>query len=526
MSGPDQPPRRLARRQRESGPFTTGAGLPMDLVQKSVNRLGWVALIFAIAIVLLQWIDRIFNPAHLSPLPDFGYFDFNVPLAAALGGTVCFLAWSGKLPPMLMLDVGLMFEVLGGLLLALSENAVPGRIDEPFPGPSSVSVWITIFILTVPTTQGKTLLAALATAAMVPVGIGVNLLLLGEPLPPVGYWIVRCFSPFFIAGWAVILSRFIYDLGREVGRERELGAYQLQEVLGKGGMGEVWRAKHRMLAREAAVKLIPALTLETMTQGQIGTLTKRFEREARATAALRSPHTITLYDYGVSEENSFYYVMELLEGLDLWYLVEKHGCLEPRRAVCFLRQACKSLAEAHAAGLVHRDIKPTNLFASRMGLEFDFVKVLDFGLVKLDGDRSETQLTQQGVTTGTPAYLAPESGLDSTKADPRSDIYSLGCVAYWLLTNELVFDEPSSVGTVLAHVNDEPDPPSRKTNMPIPADLEAVIMKCLEKKPEDRPQSAEELDRLLAACEGEPWTAEDARRWWEANLPEYCKLKP
>jgi len=226
----------------------------------------------------------------------------------------------------------------------------------------------------------------------------------------------------------------------------------------------------------------------------------------------------------VSEENSFYYVMELLEGLDLWYLVEKHGCPEPRRAIYLLRQACTSLAEAHASGLVHRDIKPTNLFAARMGLEFDFVKVLDFGLVKLAPGSSGTQLTQQGVTTGTPAYLAPEAALDGSKADSRSDIYSLGCVAYWLLTNKLVFDEPSSVGTVLAHVNDAPDPPSRRTDTPIPADLEAVIMKCLEKKPEDRPQSAGDLDAMLAACEVKPWTAENARHWWEANLPEYCRL--
>jgi serine/threonine-protein kinase len=248
---------------------------------------------------------------------------------------------------------------------------------------------------------------------------------------------------------------------------------------------------------------------------------RRFEREARATAALRSPHTVDLYDYGTSEDGDFYYVMELLEGFDLETLVQRFGPLPAGRVLHLLSQAAKSLDEAHEKGLVHRDVKPKNLFTCHLGTDLDFVKVLDFGLVKLGhtGD-AQTCLTREGVTTGTPAYMAPEVAMGRPDIDGRADLYSLGCVAYWLLTGQLVFDAPNAVAMVLAHVQTPPVPPSQRTELEVPESMERVILQCLEKDPGKRPATARKLAELLAACEGvEPWTPAEAERWWSAHMP-------
>ena len=210
-------------------------------------------------------------------------------------------------------------------------------------------------------------------------------------------------------------------------------------------MGEIWRARHRMLARPVAVKLIRPELLGVKTPVEAASLVARFQREAEATAALHSSHTIALHDFGVTPEGTFYYVMELLEGLDLETLVRRFGPVPPERAIHLLIQACDSLAEAHAAGLVHRDVKPANMLTCHFGLKWDFVKVLDFGLVKTawslgDDDR----LTSEGTITGTPAYMAPEAVLGAQAIDARVDLYGLGCVAYWLLTGERALRRPHS----------------------------------------------------------------------------------
>src|SRR4029079_11409597 len=206
-------------------------------------------------------------------------------------------------------------------------------------------------------------------------------------------------------------------------------------------MGEVWRARHRLLIRPAAIKLIRQRAQGTMSSDP-ELLVRRFEREARATAALTSPHTVQLYDFGVAEDGRLYYVMELLDGLDLDTLVRQHGPLPPERVVHFLRQVCSALQDAHANGLVHRDIKPANVVVSRAGTTFDFVKVLDFGLVKLDGarvaDKKAIDLSTEDSWSGTPGYMAPEVVLGAGDTDHRVDLYALGCVAYWLLTGTRV----------------------------------------------------------------------------------------
>ena len=299
-----------------------------------------------------------------------------------------------------------------------------------------------------------------------------------------------------------------------------LGFYRLVEKLGEGGMGEVWRARHQLLARPCAIKLIrPELLGEKRDVA-----TERFRLEARTIAGLSSPNTVRLYDFGVSETGSFYYVMELLTGMDLASLVERFGALPPERVVAVLRQTCRSLAEAHATGLLHRDIKPQNLFLCRMGLDFDVAKVLDFGLVKSIREGA-AQLTAEGALTGTPAYMPPERVLGAP-ADERSDLYALGCVAYWMLTGQPVFTgEPMTV--MIHHARTPPQPPSKVSGRPLPGRLEQIVLACLEKAPEKRPPSALDLWRQLGEVAlASPWTPERAESWWLEHLPDLSRPSP
>jgi serine/threonine-protein kinase len=252
-------------------------------------------------------------------------------------------------------------------------------------------------------------------------------------------------------------------------------------------------------------------------------LLRRFEREAQATASLNSPHTIQLFDFGVTGDGAFYYVMELLAGRDLETLVKEFGPVPADRAIFLLRQVCHSLADAHARGMVHRDIKPANIYVCRMGLEYDFVKVLDFGLVKLRhrDAGTDTMLTVDHTTTGTPAYMAPEIIMGESDVDPRADVYALGCVAYYLLTGSLVFDADAPMKMLLQHVHERPVPPSARTELPIPRVLDDLVLRCLEKDPDKRPQSAEALFHLCMGCNtDEAWSQQSAHRWWTTHLPE------
>jgi serine/threonine-protein kinase len=299
-----------------------------------------------------------------------------------------------------------------------------------------------------------------------------------------------------------------------------MGSYRLVERLGVGGMGEVWRAEHRMLARPAAIKLIHQDVLGP-DQETADAMLARFEREAQVTASLQSPHTVELYDYGTADDGAFHYVMELLEGIDLDHLVRRFGPVPPARAVHILRQVCASLTEAHRRGLVHRDVKPANIFLCQRAFEDDFVKVLDFGLVKWHAKQpseEDLNLSQTGMIHGTPSYMAPEVALGKGPVDGRADLYAAGCVAFWLLTGRAVFDESTYPAMLLAHANEAPDPPSRHADQAIPKALDSLVLSCLVKDPLGRVQTAEDLAARLAAVElAEPWTPELAARWWEAN---------
>jgi serine/threonine protein kinase len=323
---------------------------------------------------------------------------------------------------------------------------------------------------------------------------------------------------------------------------RELGSYRLVSCLGKGGMGEVWRAQHRLLSREAAIKLI-----RTSDEGPSrAELRARFRREAEVLSSLRSRNTIELFDYGVTDDDTFFFVMELLDGMDLETMVNRHGAQPWSRVVPLLIQACASLAEAHDAGLVHRDVKPANIFVCRAADELDVVKVLDFGLVRtltqeveargsareplkeerapidLSGmaDVAEGKLTMSGSALGTPGFMSPEQALGH-EIDARADLYALGCVAVWLLSGRLLFDHESPLHRLVATLTDEiPDLRARMPNAPEP--LLALLRALLSKKPEDRPASARAVGSALRAIplDEELWNDAVARGWWQDHVPQ------
>jgi serine/threonine-protein kinase len=321
---------------------------------------------------------------------------------------------------------------------------------------------------------------------------------------------------------AYVGVRIVYNLGAEVSRAREFGSYRLEERLGAGGMGEVWRASHRLLARPAAIKLIRSSEPGSVA-GIPDELRRRFEREAQVIAQLRSPHTVTLFDFGVADDGSFYYVMELLDGLDADTLIKRFGPIPAERVVHILRQMCHSLSEAESRGLVHRDIKPANIFLCRYGEDDDFVKVLDVGIAKAvdaSSDETRTDLTLRSVIRGTPAFIAPEQALGSADVDARADIYSTGCVAYWLLTGHLVFTADSPMGLLVAHAQTPAEPPSSRSGASIPPELDALVLSCLAKDREQRPTSARDLmQRLDALPLAHAWTEVRARAWWATNFP-------
>jgi serine/threonine protein kinase len=291
----------------------------------------------------------------------------------------------------------------------------------------------------------------------------------------------------------------------------KLGQYALEEKIGEGGMGAVYRARHALLRRPTAIKLLePSKTTELAIA--------RFEREVQHTSQLNHPNTITIYDYGRTDEGVFYYAMEYLDGFSLQSVVEKFGPLPDGRVIQILLQVCGSLLEAHTQGLIHRDIKPANIMLTRKGGVQDFVKLLDFGLVKATDNRRQTQLTAVDSITGTPLYLPPECIQDPDQADARSDLYSLGGVGYYLLTGHAPIEAASILEIIRRQVEEMPAAPSSKAPRPIASELEQVIMACLAKSPAERPRNAADMAEILVNCTPrDPWTAADAHRWWDEH---------
>jgi serine/threonine-protein kinase len=456
-------------------------------------------------------------------VPVVGIYIADVVAAGfiLLGLGMFFLARSGRMDHRRLLDLGLVFEVVAaaGIEAHLAFGAWPA--DLQFTGLSWVCVWIVFFPLVVPANPVKMTIAALAAATTVPVLYAIGLAVGGDPLDA-SIMIQYFVSPYICVVLALLGARVIHRMHTDIRRAREMGSYRLVEKLGEGGMGEVWKAEHRMLARPAAIKLVRRDDSGSDSSGSGGTHLHRFEREVQATAQLRSPHTVEVYDYGLTEDRTFYYVMELLDGLSLEEFVQEYGPMPAERVVHVLSQMCHSLAEAHEGGLVHRDIKPANIFLCRYGRDFDFVKVLDFGLVKqAGGRRTEPKLTAFGTFAGTPAYGSPETALaESQDVDGRSDIYSMGCVAFWLLTGRTVFGGPTPMRILVQHVNEEPPSPSAVTELEIPEELDRLVLACLRKSRDERPASADALREALQAVPlTRPWTPDRAHQWWDRHRP-------
>jgi serine/threonine-protein kinase len=310
---------------------------------------------------------------------------------------------------------------------------------------------------------------------------------------------------------AVVGTHLINTLRREAYEAKQIGQYRLITSLGAGGMGEVYLAEHRMLKRPCALKLIHP------EQAGDPLVLARFEREVRMTARLSHWNTIEIYDYGRTDDGTLYYVMEYLPGLSLEDLLERHGPLPAERVVHLLRQTCQGLREAHAIGLIHRDIKPGNIFVAQRGGLHDVAKLLDFGLVKPVAEMPSARLTVEGTISGTPLFMSPEQARGLDDLDARSDIYSLGAVAYTLLSGRPPFERANPWEVMIAHARDEVVPVSQ-LQADVPADLERVILRCLTKSPEDRFADIDSLEQALAECAAaDQWTQAQAARWWQEH---------
>jgi serine/threonine protein kinase len=544
------PQSELITRKAQSTPRSSGGSrrperaTPDDLLKQASRRLEIISVLATAlwTVSSIAW--------HLQLGSASGHLGFapyqlsdNIAVVAVIASLAMFYyARNPNSEPKFIPNLGLGYMVLTSAAIGLITHwYIDPNIAPPpiVPTISWIGVVILMFAAVIPISTRKTIIAGLIAASMNPIGM----LIARER----GVWhfgssldaLMMHYPDYVLIGVAVVIARVVTRLGQEVSRAREMGSYQLGDLLKRGGMGEVYRATHTMLARPAAIKLIRPEMLGGDNGDDAQIAVKRFYREAEAAANLRSPHTVELFDFGVTEDQTLYFVMELLEGMDLESMVQKHGPLPAARVIHILCQACESLEEAHARGLVHRDIKPANIHVGHVGIRDDFVKVLDFGLVKSVAASSEVSLksldfglvksaaassqlypdTVVGSTPGTPAYMAPEMALGET-VDGRSDIYALGCVAYYLLTGKLVFEADSTIQMVAKHLHHEAVAPSVRGGIEIPQELDRLVLSCLAKNPNARPATAAELSHALRALDVQPWSEAQATEWWARNRTE------
>lgn len=500
---------------------SSDARLPDDVVADQLRRLEAFALV-----CVGLWGVGLLMDAVVYPLAvGTGRTDWRSML---IEGTAVFLAvamyvWVRRSTraPATKADAGLWLMLVNAAAIALLETWATDPTRLMLGHLSWTAIVILLSAMIVPMPPRTMLFGSLVAASLAPFGVWLAYLR-GVDTPSPLETLLMYMPSYSCAVAAVIPARMFQRMGRRLKEARDLGSYQLEDRLGEGGMGEVWRARHRFLARPAAIKLVRPEMLGVDSGSKARIARQRFEAEAQVTASLTSPHTVRLFDFGVAEDGRFYYVMELLDGLDLGVMVQQFGPLPAPRVVHVLRQVCHSLAEAHARGLVHRDVKPANVFLCRSGLDADVAKVLDFGLVHSVTRDAGNDLTLSadglGGPVGTPAFMAPEM-IRGADVDARADVYALGCLVHFLLTGRPVFDGATTMQVLLAHVGTPPQPPSRRAAGAVPPWLDALVLACLEKDPAKRPASVSNVLARVALGGGPPWSSADAWAWWDAHAP-------
>jgi len=498
-------------------------GLPDDLLRAASLRLGVMSLLFAVLWVVGLTAGHLAARALYPNSQIWKHLDITdgIGVASAILSVALFVyTRRGERDPRFILDLGLWFLVFTAFAIGLVFHLGPAGNGSVLPEISWIGAVVLMFAAMVPTTTRKMLLAGLIAVSMNPIAMLISRAQGKWEFGPWSRVLLMHYPDYILVGAAVVITHVMTKLGQQVTKAREMGSYQLGELLGRGGMGEVYKATHRMLARPAAIKLIRTETLGAVDDEAAKLAITRFRREAEAAANLRSQHTVELYDFGVTDDGTLYLVMEFLNGMDLETLVRENGQLPAGRVIHILRQVCDSLEEAHSLGLVHRDIKPANIHLGQVGLRHDFVKVLDFGLVKEVSKVSDVETSLATIpgqmAVGTPAYMAPEMALGEP-VDGRADIYALGCVAYYLITGQLVFEAEKAFQMIAKHLQAEPIPPSQRTDRPVSPELERLILKCLSKEAKDRPQSAAHLAQALDWIPTDAWGEEEAKRWWAAH---------
>ena len=503
----------------DPAPATSGGGaLSLKLLEEGARRLTRLAAVFVVISIALYALQRLIQP-QFAPIFDDPVTRLVVLMTILIAAGLVALRQYDVVTSPTLLRFGMFFEIAVALSIAMVETSKPFNPSDPLLGVSAVGLWVVVAAAVIPSPPNVRLALALAAATTWPFAYGINAARFGFTTEPWRHASIWPAMNYLLAIVAYVVGRLTYGTAREAESDRNLGSYTLMTQIGEGGMGEVWRASHKLLARPAAIKLIK---LDASRQVIFA---HRFQREANVIAALKSPHTVYLYDFGTTQDGRLYYVMELLDGISLQTLITTFGPQPASRVVAILKQMCRSLEEAHQEKIVHRDLKPSNVMICEVAQVCDFVKVLDFGLAKPFGAGQASNLTVEGITLGTPEYMAPEVARASRTVDARADLYALGCVAYVLLTGALVFNDSNPVTLALKHMKTPPVPPSRRTDRPVPPDLERVILACLEKDPNARPQSARKVERLLAACNVPPWSEEDADAWWQKHLPATSPLR-
>lgn len=511
------------QRTPSDAPRTRGEAhrVPDDLLREASLRLSIMSLLGAVLWIVGTALEHLaFRLTHGGTAAPYPVETHVIAGMSALISLLLFYYTRRKdRDPAFVLNLGLAYLVLTAMALGvLSHWSSSPDSTQTVPTISWIGAVVLMFAAIVPNSPARIAIAGLIAVSMNPLGMLIARSRGTWHFEPASSALLMHLPDYILVGVAAIIAHVVTSLGHQVAKAREMGSYRLGELLGRGGMGEVYAATHLLLARPAAIKLIRPEVLGAADDESTQLVVRRFRREAEVAASLRSPHTVELYDFGVTEDQTFYFVMEMLEGMNLESLVEQTGPLPAARVIHIVRQVCSSLEEAHVRGLVHRDIKPANIHIGRLGLEYDFVKVLDFGLVKrFKGRRDElTKATDVGQTPGTPAYMAPEMTLGEA-VDGRADLYALGCVAYYLLTGGPVFHAVTGFELIAKHMRDVPEPLSGRTLHPVPKALETIVLTCLAKKPADRVQSASELARAVAAVEGDVWDQNSATLWWKEH---------